>query len=128
MSRDEQFTERDYLEHIKEALKRIQRFTKGISKNDFLQNEEKQDAVIRNFEVIGEAAGNILRNFPDFIKEYPDLPIKVAYGMRNALAHGYFKIDLDTVWDSIENDLPKLEKELDWVIQNLDYHPRPSTG
>jgi hypothetical protein len=60
-----------------------------------------QDAVIRNFEIIGEAAQGIRQRYPDFIAIHPDLPWRSAYGMRNALTHGYFDVDLEQVWQAI---------------------------
>ncbi len=119
MSRRDELALRDYLEHIQQAIGRIQRYLADIDHTAFLTNEEKQDAVIRNLEVIGEAAGNILRYFPDFAAKHPDFPLKAAYGARNALAHGYFKVDLDVVWKTVERDLPMLEAQVGKVIQSL---------
>jgi uncharacterized protein with HEPN domain len=85
---------RDYLEHIQQALERIDRYLREIDYVGFLANEEKQDAVLRNLEVIGEAAGNVRRHFPEFSEQYPDFPLRQAYETRNVLAHGYFKVDL----------------------------------
>lgn len=84
----------------------------------FLQNEMAQDAVIRNFEVIGEACRNVERNHPDFVAAHRDLPFSFAYEMRNALAHGYFKVDLTIVWKTIESDLPQLQQQLQVVVQD----------
>ncbi len=88
MNRRDRLALRDYLEHIQQAIGRIQRYLADIDRAGFLANEEKQDAVIRNLEIIGEAAANIQRHFPDFSTQYPDFPLKAAYGTRNALAHG----------------------------------------
>ena len=120
MSRRDELALRDYLEHIQQAIDRIQRYLIDVDHAAFLTNEEKQDAVIRNMEVIGEAAGNIQRNFPDFSAEHPEFPLKAADGTRNALAHGYFKVDLDVVWKTVERDLPMLEVQVDEVLQSLD--------
>ena len=78
----------------------------------FLENKEKQDAVIRNLEVIGEAASNIRRHFPEFADQHPDFPLLSVYEMRNVLIHGYFIIDLDIIWSTIEKDLPLLELQV----------------
>lgn len=110
----------DYLEHIQQAIGRIQRYIADIDHAAFLENEEKQDAVIRNLEVIGEAAGKILRYFPDFAASYPSFPLKEAYGTRNVLAHGYFKLDLDVVWKTVERDLPELDGRVGEALQALD--------
>ena len=80
----------DYLGHILEAIERIQRYSEDSDKVGFLKSEIVQDAVIRNFEVIGEASRNIERAHPDFAAAHPELPLSVAYDMRNALSHGYF--------------------------------------
>ena len=121
MSRRDELALRDYLEHIQQSIGRIQRYLQEIDHAGFLVNEEKQDAVIRNLEIIGEAAGNIQRHFPDFTTKHPNFPLKVAYGTRNALAHGYFKVDLDVVWKTVERDLPELEIQVGEVIQSLNY-------
>jgi len=120
MSHRDELALRDYLEHIQQAISRIQRYLQDIDHAGFLANEEKQDAVIRNLEIIGEAACNIQRHFPDFATKYPDFPLKAAYGTRNALAHGYFKIDLDVVWKTVERDLPKLEVQVGEAIHSLN--------
>lgn len=109
MSLKDELALRDYLEHIQHAINRIQRYLQDIERAGFLANEEKQDAVIRNLEIIGEAAGNIQRHFPDFAMKHPTFPLKAAYGMRNVLAHGYFKVDMNAVWRTAERDLPELE-------------------
>ncbi len=94
MSRDKQRL-LDYLKHILEAIQRIDRYTAGLVELTFLEDELVQDAVIRNFEIIGEASHNIESHYPDFAAEHPELPLAFAYEMRNALAHGYFKVDLE---------------------------------
>lgn len=109
----------DYLEHIKKAVGRIQQYLADVDHAHFLTNEEKQDAVIRNLEIIGEAAENIRRNFPGFAEQHPDFPLKSSYGMRNALAHGYFKVDLNVVWRTIERDLPPLDIQVSNILASL---------
>ena len=98
----------DYLGHIAQAIERIGRYTADLDEAAFLRSELVQDAVIRNFEIIGEASRNIERHHPDFAAAHPELPLAVAYEMRNALAHGYFKVDLNIVWRTIRTDLPQL--------------------
>lgn len=82
---------------------------------------EKQDAVIRNLEIIGEAAGKIHRHFPSFVAQYPDFPLRAAYGTRNALAHGYFKVDLELVWKTVERDLPLLADQVADALRALSH-------
>ena len=98
----------DYLGHILEAIERIQRYTDAVDEVGFLASEIVQDAVIRNFEVIGEASRNIERACPGFAAAHPELPLSIAYDMRNALSHGYFKVDLEIVWKTIHSDLRHL--------------------
>ena len=118
MSRRDELALRDYLEHIHQAIGRINRYVQDIDHAGFLANDEKQDAVIRNLEVIGEAAGKIQRHFPDFAAKHPDFPLKAAYGARNTLTHGYFKVDLDVVWKTIERDLPALQVQVFNILES----------
>lgn len=121
MSRRDELALNDYLEHMRQAIGRIQRYLADIDRTGFLANEEKQDAVIRNLEVIGEAAGNIQRHFPEFAARYPGFPLKAAYGTRNTLTHGYFKVDLEIVWRTVERDLPLLRAQVDDIVQRLGH-------
>lgn len=102
----------DYIAHILAAIERIQRYCSDTDEATFLSNEMLQDAVIRNFEVIGEASKNIDRKFPEFLKAHPTLPLIDAYEMRNAFAHGYFKVDLEILWKTIHKNLPDLHQQL----------------
>lgn len=102
----------DYLDHILEALSRIFEYVDDIDEVGFLQNALVQDAVIRNLEVVGEAARNLVRYHPDFTAQYSDIPWEDMYWMRNRISHGYFSIDFEIVWKTIEKDLPELEKQV----------------
>ena len=117
MSADEQRLA-DYLGHILQAIDRIQRYTEALDEAAFARSEMAQDAVIRNLEVIGEASRNVERAHAEFAAAHPELPLTVAYEMRNALSHGYFKVDLEIVWRTIKNDLPPLQR----LIRSL-VHP-----
>lgn len=110
----------DYLGHILEAIERIGRYTAGLDEATFKQNSMVQDAVIRNFEIIGEASKNISKRYPDFAASHPDLPLAVAYEMRNAVAHGYFKVDLGIVWKTIHADLRDVKIRLKSTISNMN--------
>jgi uncharacterized protein with HEPN domain len=118
MSGDEQRLG-DYLRHIAQAIERIQLYTHDIDQIGFLANAMAQDAVIRNFEVIGEASHNIETRFPDFAANHPELPLAFAYQMRNAVAHGYFKVDLEIVWKTIQTDLSKLKTTVRDALDEL---------
>jgi uncharacterized protein with HEPN domain len=83
-----------------------------MDEEEFLGDEKTQDAVIRNFEIIGEASRNIERYHPDFAASHPEVPWGIAYEMRNALAHGYFLVDVEIVWKTIQNDLPGMTAQI----------------
>ena len=98
-----------YLEEIRLAAAKIQRYTAGMTRNGLAEDSKTLDAVIRNLEIIGEAAKMI----PESIRvEYPNIEWKKIAGLRDILAHHYFEVDLDIVWDIIQNKLPKLERDL----------------
>lgn len=98
----------DYLGHILSAIERIERHTDDVDELGFLASELIQDAVIRNLEVIGEAANNIQRVDAAFANAHTQIPWQVMYAMRNRLSHGYDKIDYEMVWKTVCNDLPEL--------------------
>jgi uncharacterized protein with HEPN domain len=79
--------------------------------------------VIRNFEIIGEASRNIERNYPDFAADHSYLPLVDAYDMRNALSHGYFNVDLEVVFRTVERDLPQLHIQIVHLIDMLNQTP-----
>lgn len=111
MSRDPQRLP-DYLGHILEAIERIQSYVEDVGEAGFLSSKIIQDAVIRNLEVIGEASRNIERTHPEFAAAHPEIPLALANDMRNALVHGYFKVDLKIVWNTIHCDLPGLRSQV----------------
>lgn len=98
----------DYLEHIVQSIDRIARYIKDTDELSFLQNEMLQDAVVHNLVVIGEASRNLETRYPAFVAAHPDMPLTAAYQMRNAVVHGYFKVDFEIVWRTIQTDLPGL--------------------
>ena len=116
MSRDKQRLA-DYLGHILEAIERIGRYTEHMSEAAFLENSMVQDAVIRNLEIIGEASNKVERHYPAFATAHPELPLAFAYQMRNVVAHGYFKVDLEIVWKTIHSDLPGLHAQVQQILQ-----------
>lgn len=115
---DEQLGE--YLAHILEAIERIEKYVEDMDEIAFLENELVQDAVIRNLEIVGEASRNILKHFPAFVALHQDLPLATAYQMRNALAHGYFKIDFEIVWKTIQNNLADLHCQIKTILLSLE--------
>ena len=109
----------DYLNHILEAIERIEEYVSDLDEIAFLGNKLVQDAVIRNFEVIGEASNNIEKRFPEFVAAHPELPLASAYQMRNAVAHGYFQVDFEILWKTIQRDLPGLHTKVEGIRVKL---------
>jgi uncharacterized protein with HEPN domain len=103
-----------YLKDIQESINKIEMYTHGIDYDSFCFNEMMFDAVIRNLEVMGEAA----RNAPDEIKtKYPDIPWRQMIGLRNILIHEYFGIDNTIVWQIIKTNLPEIKPIIMKAIQ-----------
>lgn len=102
----------DYLAHILEAIERIEHYVADMEEAAFLGNELVQDAVIRNFEIVGEASNNIEKRYPEFVAAHPALPLSSAYQMRNVVAHGYFKVDLELIWKTIRRELPAFHQQV----------------
>ena len=109
----------DYLEHIRQAIERVQRYTGEMSEAAFLQNEMAQDAVIRNIEIIGEAANSIRKFDPDFAEKHDEVAWAVIYAMRNRVSHAYREVDLGIVWKTIRNDLPSLRQQVCALLQEF---------
>jgi len=99
--------DRVYLDHILEAIDKIQNFTNDISRFDFDRNVMIQDAVIRNVEIIGEATKKISKSLR---QSHQEIPWNEIAGMRDKLIHDYFDVDIDVVWKTIEVDLPLLKE------------------
>jgi len=100
--------------HILDSIDAITSYLKGVSKSDLEKDRLKQSAVIRELEVIGEAVKNISESIK---KEYPNIQWKQIVGMRDKLIHHYFGVDLDTIWETIEKDIPNLEKCIKQILQ-----------
>jgi uncharacterized protein with HEPN domain len=102
----------EYLGQMWEAIHRINAYVTDLDRLAFDTDTRTQDAVIRNLEVIGEAARHIQQHDPGFVAAHPEVPWVLAYRMRNALRHGYADIDLGTVWNTARTNLPPLERQL----------------
>lgn len=98
----------DYLAHIRQAAQDACIFVEGLHKDDFLDDKRTQQAVIMSLIIIGEAATKIMDQHPDFTAAHPEIPWRSMRGMRNRIAHGYFDINLDVVWDTVASALPAL--------------------
>lgn len=102
----------DYLEHMQQAASDACDFVHGLSKDAFLADKRTQQAVIMSLVIIGEAATKIMDGFAPFVATHPDVPWRSMRGMRNRVAHGYFDIDLNVVWNTVQTALPALLKQL----------------
>lgn len=111
----------DYLSHILRAIERIDRYTEDVDEVGFLHNELVQDAVIRNIEIIGEAANKTQRVDPEFAARHDDIPWQVMYTMRNRVSHGYDKVDLEIIWNTIQRDLPGLYAQIQGVQASQEH-------
>ena len=112
MSRDPEL----YLNDILFAITKIQKWTQGMSLDDFESDELVRDAVLRNLEIVGEA----VKGLPlELTVVHPEIPWRVLGDFRNRLAHGYFSIDSDIVWKVIQNRLPGLRQAIDRVLDGL---------
>lgn len=96
------------------AIDNIQRYTNSMSFDAFEADETIAQAVSYNFIVIGEAANNIP---VDLQSRYPNIDWRNVCGMRNVIAHKYFQIELETLWDALQNDLPILKRQLEELLQ-----------
>ena len=106
--------ERLYLSNIQECIERIEEYTKG-SKEEFMQTKMIQDAVIRNFEIIGEATKRLS---PELRSKYSDVPWQQMAGLRDVLIHDYLKVNLNLVWQIIEQNLSNLKRQVTAILQN----------
>jgi uncharacterized protein with HEPN domain len=103
-----------YLEDMLTSMDRIIEYIGELEFIQFKQNHMIVDAVVRNFEILGEASKHI----PDAIVEkYPDIPWRKMYGLRNIVTHEYFGIDYETIWEIAKNDLPKNLIDLRFLIE-----------
>jgi uncharacterized protein with HEPN domain len=105
MSRDDQV----YLEHIRDAIDRIEEYTKDIDESGFKRNHLIQDGVARQLGIIGEAVKRLSKPFRD---SHPGIPWRAIAGMRDKLIHDYFGISIETVWTAVQVNIPPLRAEV----------------
>lgn len=103
-----------YLEDILSGMGKIAEYIEGYDFDKFRKDYKTVDAVIRNFEVIGEAS----KNLPMEIKqEHPDVPWKEMYALRNRVSHEYFGIDYEILWDVATNYLPENRRQIERILR-----------
>lgn len=102
----------DYLSHMLEAARLAREYVENTAKADFLNDRRTQQAVVLNLITIGEAASRIVSDYGNFAATHSEIPWAQMRGMRNRMAHGYFDVDLNIVWDTVKSSLPELERQL----------------
>lgn len=106
-----------FVEDILESIKRIEEYTQNITEENFYKNVPIQDAVIRRFEIIGEA----VKHIPQSLKsKYPDIPWKKITGTRDIFIHEYFGVKLERVWKTIKEDLIPFQEQIRVMLQEID--------
>lgn len=118
----------DYLNHMLEATQQACSYIEGMGKDDFLADKRTQQAVILNIVIIGETATKLLKDHETFLDQHPDVPWRNMKGMRNRIAHGYFDINLDVVWDTVQTALPQLLERLPAILEDADGEDHNDNG
>jgi uncharacterized protein with HEPN domain len=108
---------KEFLLDIIEAIKRIELYTKELSYQDFLQKMETQDAVVRNFEIIGEAVKNVSKTLKE---KYKDIQWKEIAGMRDKVIHFYFGVNWDIVWRAAKDSLPPFKEKIERIVKVIE--------
>lgn len=106
-----------FLKHILECIEEIEKYTKKVSRERFLQTTQLQDAVVRRLEIIGEAVKNLPTAFRD---KYSEVAWKKIAGLRDILIHQYFGVDLNLVWKMVKRNLPGLKKKILKILDEYD--------
>lgn len=106
-----------FLEHILEAIEKINKYLEKLDYKKFMDNDIIQDAISRRLEIIGEAT-KLLSD--DLRKKFSEIPWKDIAGMRDKLIHGYFIVDLDEVWNTSKRDIPKLRENIKNIIKQIE--------
>ncbi len=110
----------DYLDHMQQAAADACAFVQGLSREDFLEDKRTQQAVIMSLIIIGEAATKVMEGYAEFTQTHAQVPWRHMRGMRNRIAHGYFDINLDLVWDTVQTALPELLQQLPVVRRDAE--------
>ncbi len=106
----------DRLNHILDSIIKIETYLLDHSRDDFIKDNMTIDAVVRNIEIIGEAATQLTR---DLKAKYPQVEWRIASATRNRLIHGYFDVDAEIIWDTAKTDLPIFKKEIENILAEL---------
>jgi uncharacterized protein with HEPN domain len=102
-----------YCDDIIESCNKILRYTEGLTFDEFIADELRFDAVIRNLQIIGEAVKQIP---PEIREKYPQTEWRKIAGLRDILVHVYFSLENETIWDIIQNKIPELHKNMQSIL------------
>lgn len=103
------------LADILDACERIERYIADLDHDEFCADEKTEDAVVRNLEIIGEAAGRLPRTVKS---NHPEVEWNKIVGLRNRIVHAYFGIDLEIIWEILKSDLPAFRSTVETIMQN----------
>ena len=106
-----------YLHHILDAILTIEEYKQGVSWDEFTRKRLIQDGLVRQLTIIGEAAGHVAASVQ---QAHPEIPWSEIVGMRHRLVHDYFRVDLVTVWETVQYDLPVLKPQIERLLAELD--------
>ena len=106
-----------YLEDILVSGAKVLRYTQGMTCEEFVADEKTYDAVVRNLQIIGEAVKNIPAEVRD---KYPEVELRKIAGLRDILAHAYFSLEDETLWDIVENKVSLLIEQVERILEELE--------
>lgn len=107
----------DFVQDILDTINDVENFIDGMNFEEFIKDKKTVYSVVRAIEIIGEATKNV----PELIRtKYPDVPWKKMAGMRDRLVHGYFGVDLEILWETAKEDVPRLKNLISKVIEDLE--------
>ena len=115
----EQLKDRERLEHILAAIDRVLRYTKNKTYEELVSDDMMYYAVVKNIEIMGEAANMLTQEFQE---AHPETPWKQVKGMRNYIVHEYFQIDDIVVWDVVTNNLPSLREQIERYLTETNWN------
>ena len=110
----------DYVDHIRRAAMEACGFVKGLNKEDFPADLRTQKAVVMSLVIIGEAATQVMDRHAGFAARHSGVPWRSIRGMRNRIAHGYFDINMEVVWSTVQTALPELLDQLLLISETGD--------
>jgi uncharacterized protein with HEPN domain len=113
----------DYLEHMQQAAEQACSFVEGMDQTEFFNDRRTQNAVVMSLVIVGEAATKITNDHVAFVQAHPQIPWPSVRGMRNRMVHGYFDINLEVVWNTLQSALPDLSRQIQAIRDELQKSP-----